>query len=583
MHRIWSHGRQLWSETRWILLGMFWLVGIILGYAGFAIFARDNILEWSAGDILYRTLQLVILESGSVEGRVNWLLEIARFLLPALTAYTALQAVMHLFREQTQWLRLWRLKDHIIVCGLGRKGSHLMAELLELNQPVVAIEKEASQVNITKLRRKGAIILDGDASDPAILTSARIQRARHLICLLGEDGSNLRVAVQAYQLRRERGQGRLTCLIHLNSPELFNIIKNSELTSEPNVPFQLESFNAYGRAARLLLHADPGWQATATTEEIPYSILVIGMGRLGENLIFQASYTWHLLKRREDLCITVVDREAEIKVSNLLRKNPQLNKGCQLIPLEMDLCATDNLHDRLQTTQANQPFQRVYVCLSDPVLSLHVCLNLVQRFKLNPASIQVRLASESELSEFVRNPLSGLADANPVRTFDLYEQTCSADLLMSGSHERLARDLHAVYLASTGGGSADQGTNLPWEQLSEETKEANRRQADRIQRLLKAAGYRINPLEDWEAAERAFREEEIVQMARQEHDLWRQAKEADGWKVGPKRDEKLRTNPALIPWEGLEKDEREKNLAFVRQLPVLLARIGFQIDRVEGV
>jgi hypothetical protein len=579
----WIHLSQFWSETRWILLGIFWLVGLILGYAGFALFARDNTLDWSRGDILYRTLQLVILESGSVDGRVNWLLETARFLLPALTAYTAIQAVMHLFREQTQWLRLWRLRDHIIVCGLGRKGSHLMAELLELNRPVVAIEKDASHENVANLRRRGAIILDGDATDPAVLTSARIHRARHLISLLGQDGPNLRVAVQAYQLRRERGRGRFTCLIHLNSPELFNLIKNSELTIDANVPFQLESFNAYARAARLLLQADPGWQATASAEEIPQRVLVIGMGRLGENLVLQAAYTWHLLKRQEELHITVVDREAEQKVAALLRKHPQLSKGCRLIPLEMDLCATNLLHKHLEITPANQPFQRVYVCLSDPVLSLQVCLNLVRLIGLNPPSIQVRLAGESELSEFIRNPLSGLTDANSVKTFDLYEQTCSADLLMSSSHELLARDLHAVYLAGTGGASADQRANLPWEQLSEETKEANRRQADRIQRLAQAAGYRITPLQDWDAAERTFEEEEIVHMARQEHALWRQAKEADGWRFGPQRDEKQRTHPDLVSWEALDVDEREKNLAFVRQLPALLARIGFQIDRVERI
>jgi hypothetical protein len=583
MHRIWSPIRQLWSETRWIVLGILWLVGLILGYAGFAQYAKDGALDWSAGDILYRTLQLVVLESGSVEGRVNWSLETARFLLPALTAYTALQAVMHLFREQTQWLRLWRLQDHIIVCGLGRKGSHLMGELLELGHPVVAIEKDASRENIARLWQRGAIILEGDATDPAILTSARVQRARYLISLLGDDSHNLQVAVQAYQLRGGHSRNRLTCVIHLNSPDLLNLIKNSELTIDPTVTFQLETFNTYALAARQLLQADPGWQAPASAEEVPRRILIIGMGRLGESLVFQAGYTWHLLKRREELQITVVDQEAKRKVSTLLHKYPQISKTCQLIPLEMDLRESDQLPNLLQSTADKPAFRRAYVCLNDPVLSLQISLNLIRLIGLHPASIQVQLAGESGLSELVRNPLPGLVDANQVRTFDLYEQTCCANLLINGSHELLARDLYAVYQASTRGANADPGASLPWDQLPEGTKEANRRQADRIHRLLQTSGYRINPLQDWDAAERTFQEEEIIQMARQEHDLWRQAKEADGWRVGPQRDEKLRTNPALVPWEALEQDEREKNLAFIHQLPELLARIGFQIDRLEGM
>jgi hypothetical protein len=583
MHRIWSRGRQFWSETRWILVGIFWLVGLVLGYAGFALYARDQALDWSASDVFYRTLQLIILESGSVGGQANWMLEIARFLLPALTAYTAFQAVMHLFQEQTQWLRLWWLRDHVVVCGLGRKGSHLVSELLDQGRPVVAIEKDLGNERVATLRRQGAIVLAGDATDPAVLTGARLQRTRHLISLLGQDGPNLRVAVQAYGLTRGRQQGRLTCMIHLNSLELLDLIKNSELTIDTDVPFQLESFNAYARAARLLLQADPGWQATAPGEEIAQRVLVIGMGRLGENLVRHAAYTWHLLKRQAELHITVLDRDAEQKVAALLRKHPQISETCRLIPLEIDLCAIDLLHERLQIGSAQQPIDRVYICLSDPLLSLQVCLNLVRLTRLLPGSILVRLAGDCELSDLMRNPLPGLADTNQVKTFDIYEQTCSADLLVSGSHELLARDLHAVYLAGTGEAGAGPDANLPWEQLSEEAKEANRQQADRIHRLLQSAGYSISPLQDWDAAERAFQEEEIVQMGRLEHELWRQAKEANGWRYGKQKDNERRIHPDLVAWEALEDTEREKNLAFVRQLPALLARVGFQIDRMESI
>ena len=581
MHRIWSRGRQFWSETRWILLGIFWLVGLILGYAGFALYARDQALDWSAGDAFYRTLQLIILESGSVGGQVNWMLQVARFLLPALTAYTAFQAVMHLFREQTQWLRLWLLRDHVVVCGLGRKGSHLVSELLAQGRPVVVIEKDPGHERITTLRQQGAIVLVGDATDPMVLAGTRLHRARHLICLLGQDGPNLRVAVQAFGLTRGRQQGRLTCMIHLNSPELLNLIKNSELTVDAAVPFQLESFNAYARAARLLLQTDLGWQATAPAEKIPQRVLVIGMGRLGENLVRHAAYTWHLLKRRAELSIAVLDRDAEHKIAGLLRKHPQLSEACRLIPLEMDLCAVDLLHERLQFGSADQPFDRVYICLSDPLLSLQLCLNLVRLTRLLPGSIMVRLAGDCELSDLMHNPLPGLADANQIKTLDIYEQTCSADLLVSGSHELLACDLHAVYV--TGMGEAGQGINIPWEQLSEQTKDANRQQADRIQRLLQSAGYRINPLQDWDAAERSFQEKEIVQMALLEHELWRHAKESNGWRYGKQKDNERRIHPDLVAWEVLENGEREKNLVFVRQLPALLARVGFQIDRMESI
>jgi len=183
MLKKYSQIRQLWSEIRWILLGAIWLAGLILGVAGFSQYARLNALDWSTGDILYQTLQLIPINSGAVGGKVNWMLEIARFLVPALTVYTALQALMHLFNEQMQWLRLWMLRDHVIICGLGRKGGHLAGELLGLGQRVVVIEKEPEHTRAAELQRQGVLLLTGDATDSDILASARLHRAHHLICL----------------------------------------------------------------------------------------------------------------------------------------------------------------------------------------------------------------------------------------------------------------------------------------------------------------------------------------------------------------------------------------------------------------
>ena len=46
------HLRQFWSEYRWILLGLAWLVGLALGYLGFSIYAIENGEVWTAGDIM---------------------------------------------------------------------------------------------------------------------------------------------------------------------------------------------------------------------------------------------------------------------------------------------------------------------------------------------------------------------------------------------------------------------------------------------------------------------------------------------------------------------------------------------------
>ena len=117
------HLRQFWSENRWLLLGLAWLVSLALGFIGFFIYAIENGEDWTAGDIIYRTFQLVTMNSGAVDGEVNWTLQFARFLLPLLTVYTVFQALMQVFVEQTQKLRLRRLEGSCSDLWYGTQGK----------------------------------------------------------------------------------------------------------------------------------------------------------------------------------------------------------------------------------------------------------------------------------------------------------------------------------------------------------------------------------------------------------------------------------------------------------------------------
>lgn len=99
-------------------------------------------------------------------------------------------------------------------------------------------------------------------------------------------------------------------------------------------------------------------------------------------------------------------------------------------------------------------------------------------------------------------------------------------------------------------------TGTLWDQLIEAVKEDNRQHANRIHRLLTAAGYQANPFQDWGAGEYAFTPE-VEQMARSEYNQSCQAKRAAGWRRGPERDRRARTLSDLVPWEGLPEEERK--------------------------
>jgi hypothetical protein len=121
---------------------------------------------------------------------------------------------------------------------------------------------------------------------------------------------------------------------------------------------------------------------------------------------------------------------------------------------------------------------------------------------------------------------------------------------------------------------------MDWEELSDDLKETNRQLADRIPLLLAEVGYRIAPLSDWDAEKLVFEEDQTNRMARMEHESWCRRKEKDGWRYAQEKNAAKKTNPALLPWEELPEEEREKNRAFIRGLPRLLARAGFQVESI---
>ena len=90
---------QFWRENQWLVVLVFLPLSLVLGYIGFYKFNQVTAGGRSLTDLLYLTLQLTTLESGAVSGPVSWELEVARLLVPLMTAYTAILAVAVIFRK----------------------------------------------------------------------------------------------------------------------------------------------------------------------------------------------------------------------------------------------------------------------------------------------------------------------------------------------------------------------------------------------------------------------------------------------------------------------------------------------------
>jgi hypothetical protein len=561
------------------------LAALLLGLIGFTKNGIATGDERTFLDSLYLTLGLLSMNSGSVPGPVSWELQVARFLVPALAAYTALLALAMVFTQQSQQVKLWFMREHVIICGLGGKGVRLANQFRDIGQKVVVIEADEANAWIEASRSSGAVVLNGNASDPEMLRKARLNRARYLISVVGDDGKNAEVAVQAEKLSHEREDGTLTCSIHIVDPQLWYLLREKELDIAADSHFRLELFNIFDRGASLLLKTHSPWAGEQGEQICDMHLVLIGLGKLGQSLVIQAASQWREQRLNADqrLRFKIIDLDAKQKVETLCVRYPNLEEVCELEPLQMDVRSADfQSAEFLYNESGNCDVDSVYVCMDNDSLGLRTGLILYQKIRDHNIPVIVRMVENAGLAVLLKDNDKNKSTCKNLHAFPLLDQTCTPDLILRGTHEVLARELHAAYLEGVESSDKveNQDTSLvPWDELSEYTKEKNRNQADHILIMLNKAGYRIIPLRDWNAADFRIEEKDIKIMAPLEHARWCQEKISEGWKYGPDKDDEQNTNPNLVPWENLRRDGINKSEKFIRDLPKVLARAGFQVEK----
>jgi hypothetical protein len=117
---------------------------------------------------------------------------------------------------------------------------------------------------------------------------------------------------------------------------------------------------------------------------------------------------------------------------------------------------------------------------------------------------------------------------------------------------------------------------VPYEDLDEDLKESNRENVRHIPNKLAEAGYVMLPARSNEPPF-DFPGPELERLARMEHARWSEALRREGWRHGGVTDDGRREHAALLPWENLPEDEREKDRDLVRSIPKILARAGYAI------
>ncbi len=95
------------------------------------------------------------------------------------------------------------LSGHVVLVGLGKVGKHVLERLLELNIPVVCVERDEDARGVPLARRRRVPTLIADVTDEGVLEDAKIKRSRALLALTSTDGVNLEASLNARQIKPE--------------------------------------------------------------------------------------------------------------------------------------------------------------------------------------------------------------------------------------------------------------------------------------------------------------------------------------------------------------------------------------------
>jgi len=93
-----------------------------------------------------------------------------------------------------------KLKDHYIVCGVGRVGSNVAHELAMTGRHCVVIDADMPHLESYLEKHPEELYLHGDATDNDILLAAGVKHARGIFAVASDDGQNLVISLSAKQL-----------------------------------------------------------------------------------------------------------------------------------------------------------------------------------------------------------------------------------------------------------------------------------------------------------------------------------------------------------------------------------------------
>lgn len=116
-----------------------------------------------------------------------------------------------------------RMRNHVVVCGVGTIGYRIIEQLVASGVPVAAIDVDSQAGFAGSIRSLGVPLVQADVRQPDVLDRTGVRRARALIAATDDDAANLEVALAARSMRAD-----LRIVLRVFDPDLAERIERVE-------------------------------------------------------------------------------------------------------------------------------------------------------------------------------------------------------------------------------------------------------------------------------------------------------------------------------------------------------------------
>ncbi|MBX3419830.1 MAG: NAD-binding protein [Pirellulaceae bacterium] len=319
--------------------------------------SSKQINRTSIAAAIYETFQIFAFNANAEVLEKSILLSIAMILAVFLATIIASKGIAVLFRSSYEELGLRFKSMHVVVCGLGRIGRQVVADLEEMHSEfqIVVVEPDPENKNIPWAREMGAVVLIGDATQADMLEAARVQRAREVFVVTGSDECNIESVIEIRDILHRKGRKgrlgqklpRLKCHVHILNQDLAGIVREkaemlerSTADGNQTTPgsrdsemIDIEVFNALERTARRLLEdiaikvysrLTPASPSDGHGDRSPPQVLhyfLFGFGDFGQTLALKIAELSHFATCKRNR-MTIFDTRIEQRSTAFVSRHP---------------------------------------------------------------------------------------------------------------------------------------------------------------------------------------------------------------------------------------------------------------------